>query len=181
MLLGISYLVVGAVFALLVAFLSDRQPASDPDAPTYRYDLSRIWCFIALGSGILPAIAWLFIGPAMDGSERYIVYGLGFAVPLAAVSVYVYCLRYRIVATDEALVVHGLVFTHSIPYRNIREVVLKDSQGRGAQLELFDNRGKRILTATDSFDYLGICGVVRTRAAKYGVLYRHRDAWGKWA
>jgi hypothetical protein len=78
-------------------------------------------------------------------------------------------------------VVRGLIMTRSILYQDIQEVVLKDGGGRsGPLLELFDRRGKRILTATESFDYLGLSSVVRARAAKFGVRYRHRDSWGKW-
>jgi len=179
---AIGYLTGGVIFAAFAALMNMRPIESDTEAPTYGYDRSRVWCFIALGFGALLAVVWLTSGLGLDSGEGIAAYALGWFVLAGTMGAYVYCLVYRITATQDALLVRGLVMTRSIPYRDIQEVVLKDGAGRsGALLELFDRRGKRVLTATSSFDYLGLSGVVRTRAARFGVQYRHRDSWGKWS
>lgn len=181
MLAAMGYLAGGGVLAGVMAMVGAPSEASDADAPTFRYDMSRAWCFTAIGVTLLLTVAWLLAGMALTSTLAVADYSVGWIVLAGLAATYAWCRAYVVTAGKDALVVHGLMGTRSIPYQDIREVVLKEGAGRsGALLELRDTRGKRLLSANASFDYLGLCGIVRARSAAFGVRFRHRDAWGKW-
>ncbi len=179
----LSYLASGVAMALWMALSKSPSDSLDPGQAVYRYQTSKVLSVgLVLGLAVLCSLLWKTASIPLDSLPGVLFFASGWLMLAMPAAIYLYCNAYRIIATDDALLIRGVGTHRSIPYRDIKEVVLKDGGPRsGSLLELYDARHRRLLSATSSFDYQGLSAVVRSRARPYGVVYRHRDMWGKWS
>ncbi|GLQ98151.1 hypothetical protein [Dyella mobilis] len=183
MIIGLVSLLVLVTLAIFVALTRSSVHDVSGDEEVFRYKKSNLTALLicAPAFALLSFCTYVLAHPRPTGTALYPYLLAGILPTVGATFLYIYMRSFSIVAVESGLRITRFSRETFVGYKDIKKLTLVQGGKGGMTLSAFDAGERRIFTLSDSFeDVPGLCGLIRARADKFGLVYRHRDRWGKW-
>jgi hypothetical protein len=183
MIIGLVSLLTLGTLAVIVALIRTSVHEVSSDEEVFRYKKSNLTALLICmpAFALLSFCTYLLAHPYPTGAALYPYLLVGILPTVGAIFLYLYMRSFAIVAVEGGLRITRFNRETFVGYKDIKKVTLVQGGKGGMTLSAFDAGERRIFTLSDSFeDVPGLCGLIRARSDKFGLVYRHRDRWGKW-
>lgn len=185
MITALTYLLVSVSLAVLLYFGAKEHHQVREGVEIFRFQSALVWAIFCV------APVWMLCGafiystypPGLpNGIQLYFLITMFTVPPVGYVLAYLYAKKFYIEIDDRCIRIGGLRQERSIPYGDIRKIVLVQGAKGSMELSLFDARDQRILKASNSLqDFMNLVDLIKEHTRDNEVLIKYRDKWGKWS
>lgn len=199
------FLVLVAFFLILAGYGRYRRAAASETGPAdpsrewkapggfragevgvFRYSPGalKVMKVISALSTLFSPIIFLASSPRPSGIDLIGLSAFGVCFFMCFYLAYLACKAYSIDVQSEAVVVHGLIKSHTYSFSSIGAISLLEGSGRGPKyvLALYDKANKQLRLISDGVDNFDqLVALIKKRSFEEGIPYRFRDMWGRWS
>jgi hypothetical protein len=175
-----------ALSVALVLRVAGREPHSREGVnETFRYPVVfRRLLFLGIPIfSLFGAYAVTTIPPGKSHSGETLIVGIGFGAAILAIALsFVWMCRFSALVSENTLIVQQMWRTRTIPFVDVRKMVVLQGFKGSRDLALFDSQGRRVFTVGGSIqDFDDMVHLLKRRFSHRGVVFRLRDVLGKWS